>query len=268
MDSVILLDIFHQKIRSFYNAFQLKTTFSRHTSICIVTAFDESHYLSGIQLFESLCKYGYGDNLILYDLGLSEMQTNLISERFPFIQIRSFPFDKYPAFFDIKVNAGQYAWKPIILSHLNQKDVDHIIWLDAGNKLVGDLSNINKLIDKFGFFAVPTSNSIRELTHKSSIDILGIDVTLCDQLQLSAAFIGICTKNQHAQQLLVDWSSHSMDERIIAPVGSNRSNHRQDQSVFNLVIIKNSYLRGSAKRIISRRFLVKHHHILTHQDID
>lgn len=250
------------------NSLNLAVTQTSHVNNQIVTAFDSTHFLSGIQLLESLFEFGHGAETIAYNLGLTDSESEEIQRRFPQIDLRVFPFNKYPSFFNVKKNAGQYAWKPVIIASLLEESADHVIWLDAGDKLISNLDNFNKLVDKYGFFSVPTSNTILELTHHQSIKLLGVNELFCAQLQLSAAFIGFCTKDTVARELLSDWVANSVNENVIAPRGSDRSNHRQDQSIFNLLIARNSCLRKSAKQIIAKKYKPKHHGILTHQDLD
>ena len=262
------LDRAKREFFSFQNTFVLKVSATSHDDIGIVTAFDSSHFLSGEQLLNSLKVQGIDQSVFFYDLGLSASQLESIRNNFPLLKVRKFPFDKYPSFVKMQSNAGQYAWKPIIVNLMLQERFDHLLWLDAGDSLLGDLTNINKLIDKFGFFATPTSNTILELTHKDSIVRLGVNPSDCNQLQLSAAFIGFCTKHPVASSLIRNWGLSALEEAVIAPFGSDRSNHRQDQSIFNLLIVRDHYLRKVSEKIIARRYLPKHHHILTHQDID
>ena len=254
--------------RNLYNCVELYFSSCQHDKIALITAFDTSHYQSGIQLISSLRENTSNRDIFVFNLGLNEEQLKRIQVDFPSVTVCDFQFDQFPAFFDIKRNAGQYAWKASIISSFLDKDYEHLIWLDAGDKLIGDIFNIQKLIEKFGFFAVPTSNSIVELTHIRSILRLGIDIETCNQLQLSAAFIGFCLKQKHVLKLIKDWAFYSSLEDVISPAGSNRSNHRQDQSLFNLLVVQNPTLSNISREILARRYSADLHKVLTHQDID
>lgn len=257
-----------RETQALFNTLKLKSLPVSPHSICIVTAFDTSHYLSGIQLLNSLKAQGYKIEILVFDLGLDQSQIVELKQEFPFLNIRKFPFKFYPSYFDLSLDAGQYAWKPVIIATLLNQEFDHILWLDAGDKVIGSLANLNKLIDHYGFFSVPTSNSILELTHEKSIEKLRVEPLECTQLQLSAAFIGICVRSSSVNQLIRKWNDCALDKEIIAPEGSNRSNHRQDQSVFNLLILQDENLKKSARKIITRHYLPRHHHVLTHQDVE
>ena len=240
----------------------------QHSKSALITGFDTSHYLSGIQLLTSLIENTTNSDIYVFDLGLNEEQLKTINLAFPYVNVCEFNFSDYPEFFDIKRNAGQYAWKASIISKFLDMNYEHILWLDAGNKLIGDTLNIQKLIDKYGFFAVPTSNSILELTHMETIRRLEISIEKCHQLQLSAAFIGFCLKDRNVRKLIQDWSLYSRLEDVISPPGSNRTNHRQDQSLLNLLVVQDRILAQKSQKILDRRYSVSLYKVLTHQDID
>jgi hypothetical protein len=254
--------------RSILVTLDLKFTKSIHANNAMVTAFDSSHYLSARQLLESVYLFSPKIDVHIFDLGLSDSELQSISVDFPNCVVHAFDFSLYPKYFDIKVNAGQYAWKPVIVSYMLNSQYDHIFWLDAGDKLIGNFDNLEKLTDRYGFFAVPTSNTIKELTHVNSIVSIGVSEQLCEQLQLSAAFIGFCLRNPAIRQLVTDWAYFAKTESVISPANSSRENHRQDQSIFNLLLVRHDDFRQFSNEIISRKFLPKHHKILTHQDID
>jgi hypothetical protein len=254
--------------RNALNFLELRFMRARHKRIALITAFDDSHFHSGLQLLTSIEDFNLMIDVYVYNLGLDELQMNSIQEMFPKVKLVNFDFCKYPDYFNVKLNAGQYAWKATIVSYFLSKDFEHLLWLDAGDKFIGNLENIQKLIDKYGFFAVPTSNTIKELTHKDSILKLGLNPHECNQLQLSAAFIGFCLKNQAVAKLIEEWAGYSKREEIIAPPGSDRSNHRQDQSIFNLLVNRNPGLLRSSQIIASRKYTPQLHKILTHQDVD
>lgn len=263
-----IMNVFTRFQRNASNFLELRFMRVRHKRIALITAFDDSHFRSGLQLLTSMENFNLMLDVYVYSLGLDELQVNLIKEKFPKVKLLSFDFSRYPSYFNVKHNAGQYAWKASIVSYFLSMDYEHLLWLDAGDKFIGDVESIQKLIEKYGFFAVPTSNTIKELTHEDSILKLGLTPQECNQLQLSAAFIGFCLKNQAVARLIEDWAGYSKREEIIAPPGSDRSNHRQDQSIFNLLVIGNPELLRNSKRIIARKYTSQLYKIMTHQDID
>jgi len=74
------------------------------------------------------------DQIVLYDLGLTNKEVLDISNRYPFVKTIKFNFEEYPKHVNLKErDAGAYAWKPIIIYNEYQRDKLPIIWMDAGN---------------------------------------------------------------------------------------------------------------------------------------
>jgi hypothetical protein len=77
---------------------------------------------------------------------------------------------------------------------------------------------------------------------------------------LTAGILGV-KKTKLNTNLLFDWSKYSEQKEIIAPIGSNRLNHRQDQSVLSLLFYK--YYRVDK----FQRFIKQQWEVLPHKDI-
>lgn len=58
-------------------------------------------------------------HVIFYDLGITAQQFHSLVE-WPGLEVVHFDFRKYPVHVNINVNAGEYAWKPIILYERNR----------------------------------------------------------------------------------------------------------------------------------------------------
>lgn len=72
----------------------------------------------------------------------------------------------------------------------------------------------------------------------------------------SGGVVGFCYSSKLARQILGKWKNLSLKKNYIAPQGSSRSNHRQDQSI--LSCLWNSVIQ-SEERLIG---------ISIHNDID
>lgn len=53
--------------------------------------------------------------------------------------------------------------------------------------------------------------------------------------------VGLYYPSLKVNKLLNEWVSCSMNKECIAPYLSNRSNHRQDQSVFSILLYQNNF---------------------------
>ena len=83
----------------------------------IITGASDNHYLTLMNMIDSFIKYNDRHKLIIYNLGLEETKWNNIKEKYNnkgFI-FKIFDYSKYPEWFNINIEAGQYAWKPTII---------------------------------------------------------------------------------------------------------------------------------------------------------
>ena len=65
--------------------------------------------------------------------------------------------------------------------------------------------------------------------------------------------------NQEAREIIHKWKELALVKECIAPVGSNRSNHRQDQSILSILIYQSTLWQKMATSLLG---------VKVHQDID
>jgi hypothetical protein len=211
--------------------------------IRIITGADESHVKSLKQCIQSIIKHA--DNqvyLIVYDLGIKSKQHKQDIEfeisKLTFSEFRTFPFDKYPPYFNIQINAGEYAWKPAII-HTILHECNHsneaIFWIDAGCTLTDSLTQLRKELQSNKIYTPISQGTIKRWTHPKTLEHFpGIDTTT----QNRAAGVFACTYDPLSIQIVDEWYKYAMTKSIIAPPGSSRLNHRQDQSILSILITK------------------------------
>lgn len=124
--------------------------------------------------------YKYEKNLclIIWDLGLATQQIKVFHRLYktlkynrPDIEViySIFNYSKYPTFFNIKIEAGQYAWKPIIISTTYYTYRKPLLWLDAGCNLVGSLHRVYKEIIDLKIWTIGAGKDVRTYTHISTL---------------------------------------------------------------------------------------------------
>jgi hypothetical protein len=88
----------------------------------IVTGASNNHYLSLINLIDSFVEKNTKNNLIVYNLGLDYDKWNFIQEKYKnaIFLYKIFDYAKYPSWFNINIEAGQYAWKPTIIYRISR----------------------------------------------------------------------------------------------------------------------------------------------------
>jgi|LauGreDrversion4_2_1035121.scaffolds.fasta_scaffold137149_3 hypothetical protein len=231
-------------------------------NIYIISGADSSHFKSLLQLINSIHAINpSGVTLKIYDLGLEINEINYFKNLHPKIPLLKFDYANYPDYFDIKVNSGEYAWKSQVfkMEFDKTRKGEFLLWLDAGCFIRKKILLIKASLLFYGFYSPLSGGSIKKLTHPQTIEELCLHQYAECQM-LSAGLIGV--KNSPINKMLIDeWSKHSFKKSIIAPCGSNRSNHRQDQSLFSLLL----YSIYRIKKL--PYFTTKWREILPHRDI-
>jgi hypothetical protein len=181
-----------------------------------------------------------------------------------------FKFSDYPEYFNIKINAGCYAWKPtyIWLSYkfLKTKDLiadTTLIYLDAGNLLIGNLKRVQRLTLKDEVFTPYSKGRIREYTHPNTIDRMAFLTDFGNPRNCNAAVVGFKLESERAQNIVITWKNLALDKDCIAPIGVEKITHRYDQSILSILYSK----QGLYKERYYRN-LRSASNILIHQDIE
>jgi|TARA_B110000902_G_C14094636_1_gene508266 hypothetical protein len=237
--------------------------FKSKQELVIVTGSDSSHVKSLYQLLESLAIHEKNTKTIIFDLGITSEESQKIKNDFPCFELRKFEYSKYPAYFNIKVNAGEYAWKPVIINAVLNEFKTSVCWLDGGNKVTKPLVLLRKVIEFYGFYSPFSKGIISDWTHPKSLEYLGVsdDENLLRQRNLNGACVSADYNNLEVRNVIQNWSDCAKSKDCIAPEGSSRENHRQDQAVLSTLIYK--HIPKIGKKMMYRKFGFK-----THQDID
>lgn len=206
-------------------------------NLIIVTAANSLYYKTMLNLLNSLDKYE-NKHIIIWDLGLLEEEKKNIKKCFNYIEVKQFDFSKYPSFFNIDINAGEYAWKPVIIKKTFEQYDGFILWLDAGCIISHRLNSIRNLIKIYGFYCPYSQDSIQSWTHEKTLDFFKLPKNHYRKKMLSAGIVGINKKSKKTEKIINEWSTLAYKRDVIAPYGSNRNNHRQDQSLLSIIFYK------------------------------
>jgi hypothetical protein len=205
----------------------------------LVTASDSSHARSLLNLLASARRHEPTVSAIVYDLGLTPDQALSVTSLG--CELRQFDFASYPAFVDIRKSAGQYAWKPQIIRTVARERPGIVCWMDAGNIIAEPLLQLRRETARFGYYSASSSGTLGAWTHPGMLRYLGLPAGWrADAANLNGACIAFDARNPTAVDLLERWANLSLIEDCIAPKGSDRSNHRQDQSLLTVL----AYMAG------------------------
>ena len=238
---------------------------SRHIhdngSMTIITGANAPFYDSLVtNLLPSIEKYEPDVHLYIWDLGFTDGQLKYLSEWFLTTKHRggviSFPFDKLLAHF--QMSKHNYAFKSYcIYNTMIKNETDYYFWLDAGCGLREPLYPERTLFRFYGFYSPYSRTTVGELTYHSVME------EFCDDYchygnsrMLSAGVVGINVHDSKAVALISEWYHLVFLEDLLSPEGSDRKNHRQDQSLLSLCY----YSRYKKVSLLARRL----YHVLIH----
>ena len=227
--------------------------------LTIVSGADATHGVSLLQFARSVVAHEPFARLVLYDLGLTSRQRSRIRQAAPRAKWRRFDFAKYPPYFDITVSAGEYAWKPAIVGGELAKCRGLLCWMDAGNVVLARLLALRFETWRKGFYSPSSGGSVGKWTHPGMYDYFGLPHDWnTDQKPLNGACVAFNPRNKTALELGSEWARLAAIRECIAPAGSNRSNHRQDQALLTILALQRGLSASLSGRVGFQ----------THQDVE
>jgi hypothetical protein len=211
----------------------------------IITGASTNHYLTLQNMMDSYINFMSTSKytLIVYDLGMETNQWKNLLEKYQNrkdILFKVFDYSKYPEWYNIKIEAGQYAWKPAIIKEISLEYSNEILlWMDAGNILLSNLEQLEEYIHCSGVYSSVSLGNISRLTFPTTIEYM--NCTWTDARNRNGACLGFNMKDDKVKSFLREYCKYCSIKECIAPEGSSRANHRQDQSVFTILFYKYGY---------------------------
>ena len=135
--------------------------------------------------------------------------------------------------------------------------------LDGGNKVVKSLTSVRKIIELNGFYSPFSKGIISDWTHPKTLKFLGVynNEYILKQPNLNGACVSANYNNINVRNVIKKWSDCAKIKDCIAPEGSSRKNHRQDQAVLSTLVYK--HIPEIGKKMMFKKFGFK-----IHQDVD
>ncbi|MBN2084368.1 MAG: DUF1647 domain-containing protein [Anaerolineales bacterium] len=201
----------------------------------MVTGADRTHFKSLCNLLRSVAKWEPGMRCIVYDLGLEPDQRSELAGSFPGREVRRFDYSRYPPYVNIRINKGEYAWKPVIFAEVFQECRCSVAWFDAGNLLYEPLHWMRKAVQAKGFYSPLAKGTVEEWTHPATLAFLKADPSMYGKPNLAGYCVAANFRFPKARLFVERWRECALARDCIAPEGSNRYNHRQDMSVLSIL---------------------------------
>ncbi|KAF9898214.1 hypothetical protein BX616_004332, partial [Lobosporangium transversale] len=244
-----------------------------HKPFTIVTAASSNHFCALESFLYSLSEVLDGlertetrPTIIVYNLGgmTPEQMTQMqwLRDNQYMDEYKDFDYSAYPAFWDITVARGEYGWKAGIIKEVADKNRGLLLWLDSGNMLALDfLRYLPGYLEKYGFWSPQSSGNFQQYTHPGLPQFYGDSVeNYAQETNCNGAAIAFDASNDKIYNgLLNEWYKCSSTKECIAPKGSSRSNHRQDQAAL-------TFLAKRLRFTEQCRHYPEHYGVTVHQD--
>jgi hypothetical protein len=188
-----------------------------------------------------------------YDLGMTAGEVRTLP-RWDRLTLRPFNYAAYPPHLDVAVNAGEYAWKPVIVADVVDRtrargDGEDVLWCDAGSYFHDLQPMADRIRASGGLWVRRSSGTMREWTHPLTLAYLHADVqAFADRPNADATLIGFATghpdlavRERVYREVVAPWKICALAKDCIAPPGSSRKNHRQDQAVLSYLVHRAGY---------------------------
>lgn len=210
-------------------------------TLYIVSACCSNYFENWAQLYHSICNHVPHAIVHFYDLGLNaqqkEMVLNLSKMGVAQLHYHLFDFSKYPDWVHISKNAGQWAWKAqcikdVMDNHVADKSNTILNWSDSRNVIADDLIELMEVVIENGIHSPVSSGTLEKWTRPETLSYFGMEHKKHLAMRNAAVptfFLG----KPWVREFINDYARLSLVKECIYPAGSNRDNHRQDQSVLS-----------------------------------
>lgn len=215
-----------------------------HEDIGIITAASSAYFVQLKTLVGSIHMWEpMGTPIRIYDLGLDADQKAIIGT-WKGCEIRAIS-DSIAPHYKHKDWLRTYAFKGVIIEDALE-DFPAVLYIDAGLVLLRPMDIVRSTLYQYGYFLLPDHSNAFPWPNHSFHHPETLRRTGCvGPEKIEAATIttpclggiqGYRRGHWFHKHILIPLSSCSVDPDCIAPVGSNRSNHLQDQTVLNSVL--------------------------------
>ncbi|KAI8976139.1 hypothetical protein BDB01DRAFT_844591 [Pilobolus umbonatus] len=218
----------------------------------IVTASSANHlcslenFLYSLYALRSELKPHEFPRIVVYNIGMNRTQLPILDqlvENGLIDDLEVFDYFKYPRFWDVAINAGEYGWKTGIVHEASIKYTKAsdgiLVWLDAGNVVTAEfIRTIPDIIrQNNGFWSPHSSNTMDYWTHPGLYEYYNANPEeYAKNPNCNGASIGFDVFNQTIIDTIINpWFECGLNKNCIAPPGSSRANHRQDQAALTFL---------------------------------
>jgi hypothetical protein len=218
----------------------LAPTVAGRAPLMYLTAVSSNHFRWFMRLLASVQAVDPRVPYRVVDLGLAPAERDWLAASAA-VTVDTFDFSRYPPYFNVSVAAGEYAFKPVVIAETLER-ADVVVWMDASNLLKEPLSrHLEDVRRDGGFFSSVSSGTVRDWTHPGMLAYYGVGGgdSVLGKTNCNAAFL-IFERAATLEALVKPWVACALTKACIAPEGSSRANHRQDQAALSLLVYRSN----------------------------
>ena len=207
------------------------------------------------QLLNNLKKYSEGIRIVIYDLGLKEEQRSILEDTNSNFIWEELDYSQYPSHVKIdNYHRCTRAFKAVVIYEACQKYGGLLAWFDGSVLFQEDFSELENVIKIHSVYSPRSNRTIGQMTHPKTLPYFNLrskdySKKILRLNERQSGLVGINYDISWCQDLIREWKDLSLIKDCITPEGSNRDNHRQDQSIWSLLFYK--YQRRHKFKIIN-----------------
>lgn len=200
--------------------------------VILVTAADKRYAHCLHQLLGNMARRGFPQlyRVIAYDLGLAPDTRASLQARYPWCEMRDFPFADYPP--HVAMAAGSYAFKPLLLERIMAESTGLVLWFDSATLFrVRDLSFLLPVLRRNGLYILRGQTALSGRCDPSVLERLQVPFFIRRKPELAAGVIGFDMGAPAIRALVTTWAAHARIREDIAPRIPRLSYHRPEQAL-------------------------------------
>ena len=191
----------------------------------IVTAASDNHLISLQNFIKSFITFYKNDplnTLVVYSMGIESSKWAKLQSTYCYYNIKYcvFYYSPYPDYVDIKINVGEYAWKPIIvyLTCIASKD-NIVVWMDAGNLIERKLDQLFNSLQVDCVHSSTSGGIITDWVYYRTINYMKCNNKFINYSNRSGACIGFNYAIDWVKDIVKEWYNLALIKECIAPPG-------------------------------------------------
>jgi hypothetical protein len=204
----------------------------------VVTAADEAFARTLWQYLMSVERARLRDShrWIAYDLGLEPATLERLQKRFSWCVFKRFDYDLWPD--HLRLEHGNYAWKPVLLAGevLSRRGV--VLWFDCATLFQGPLDAAITTALSDGLWYVRGQTPLYRHADRRSLDAMDVPLEVRHLSECVTGALAFDSSDPTARRIVEEWRDHALRQDVIAPAGVTVASHKYDQALLSGSIFK------------------------------